>query len=122
MARRVPISETQKAIQAIEEDGGVILTGFSSVADVEKVSADAASFIDEILRKVKKKPLFTFLYLRILWLTDSIKASIHIAPPRNNTLHPSLWPQHHRTRKMASAARLAADRQPLPVHRYHTIQ
>ncbi|KAL9125934.1 MAG: hypothetical protein Q9217_004929 [Psora testacea] len=36
MARRVPLSSPIDAIRCLEEDGGVILTGFSSVVDVQK--------------------------------------------------------------------------------------
>lgn len=42
MARRVSLNDVEMAIEVIKEDGGVILTDFSSIADVEKVSTDAA--------------------------------------------------------------------------------
>ncbi|KAL8658897.1 MAG: hypothetical protein Q9202_007382 [Teloschistes flavicans] len=46
MARRVPLNDPDRAIQVIAEDGGVILTGFSSVEDVQKVNEDAAPFLE----------------------------------------------------------------------------
>ena len=52
MARRVPVSDPRLAIQAIEESGGVILTGFSSMADVERVNRDAQPFISAIVEDV----------------------------------------------------------------------
>ncbi len=45
MARRVSLHDAETAIKIIEEDGGVILTHFSSTTDVEKVNRDAAPFI-----------------------------------------------------------------------------
>ncbi|KAM0798055.1 hypothetical protein BDR22DRAFT_823851 [Usnea florida] len=36
MARRVPLNDPKTAIQVIEQDGGVILTGFSSIANVQE--------------------------------------------------------------------------------------
>lgn len=52
MARRVPLDDPTTAIRYIEEDGGVILTGFSSIADVQTVNDDAAPFINAILEDV----------------------------------------------------------------------
>lgn len=48
MARRVPLHDVQTAIKVIEEDGGVILTDFTSITDVEKVNSDAAPFLAAI--------------------------------------------------------------------------
>lgn len=45
MARRVPLNDPDRVIQVIAEDGGVILTGFSSVEDVQKVNDDAAPYL-----------------------------------------------------------------------------
>ncbi|KAL9120234.1 MAG: hypothetical protein Q9187_003213 [Circinaria calcarea] len=45
------------AIEAIKEDGGVILTGFSSVEDVQRVNADAASYIDALVDDRKSRSL-----------------------------------------------------------------
>lgn len=52
MARRVPLNDPATIIRYIEEDGGVILTGFSSIDDVQKVNADAAPYINAILEDV----------------------------------------------------------------------
>ncbi len=57
MARRVPLSDPATIIRYIEEDGGVILTGFSSVADVQNVNADAAPYINAILEDVCRQRL-----------------------------------------------------------------
>ncbi|MCJ1230377.1 hypothetical protein MMC12_007050 [Toensbergia leucococca] len=48
MARRVSLHDVKTAIRTIEEDGGVILTGFSTVADVEQVNKDALPYISAI--------------------------------------------------------------------------
>ena len=52
MAQRVPLDSPEKVIRTIETDGAVILTGFSDVSDVERVSADAAPYIRAILAEV----------------------------------------------------------------------
>lgn len=57
MARRVPLNDPATIIRYIEEDGGVILTGFSSVADVQNVNADAAPYINAILEDVCRQRL-----------------------------------------------------------------
>lgn len=54
MARSVPLSDTNTAIKYIEEDGGVILTGFTNRTDVEQVNADAEPYISAILKDVRK--------------------------------------------------------------------
>ena len=54
MARRVPLADPDRAIQCLEEDGAVILTDFSSIVDIEAVSADAAPFIEAVARQVSK--------------------------------------------------------------------
>ena len=53
MAARIPLKNVDEAIQAIEADGGVILTGFSSKADVRTVNADAKPEIDAIVQEVR---------------------------------------------------------------------
>ena len=52
MARRVSLHDVKTAIRTIEEDGGVILTGFSTVADVEQVNKDALPYISAIKANV----------------------------------------------------------------------
>lgn len=57
MARRVPFYDPTVVIRYIEEDGGVILTGFASIPDVQTVNADAAPYINAILENVCKQRL-----------------------------------------------------------------
>ncbi|MCJ1404218.1 hypothetical protein MMC11_007443 [Xylographa trunciseda] len=57
MIQRVPLNEPGLVIRAIKEDGGVILTGFSSVEDVQKVNADAAPYINAIVDDRKSRSL-----------------------------------------------------------------
>lgn len=52
MARRVALKDMAAVIQIIKEDGGVILTNFSSTEDVERVNADAAPYIQKIVDDV----------------------------------------------------------------------
>ena len=52
MARRVALEDINAVIQNIKEDGGVILTNFSSTEDVERVNADAAPYIQKIIDDV----------------------------------------------------------------------
>ena len=54
MARKVPLTDTDAAISYIEEDGGVILTGFTSRRDLEQVNSDAEPYINAILNDVRK--------------------------------------------------------------------
>ena len=49
MARRVALRDTAAVVQSLKEDGGVILTNFSSTEDVERVNADAAPYIQKII-------------------------------------------------------------------------
>ena len=53
MARRVSLSDTETAIKAIKQDGGVIFTNFSSILDVEKVNQDALPFTSAIKASVR---------------------------------------------------------------------
>lgn len=52
MARRISLTNPDRAIEILKEDGGVILTGFAKAEDVEKVNADAAPYIDAIIKDV----------------------------------------------------------------------
>lgn len=52
MARRVALRDTIAVVQSIKEDGGVILTNFSSTEDVERVNTDAAPYIQKIIDDV----------------------------------------------------------------------
>lgn len=52
MARRVPLHDPTTVIRYLEEDGGVILTDFSSIADIQTVNDDAAPYIHAILEDV----------------------------------------------------------------------
>ena len=52
MARRIPFSDTEGAIRYIEEDGGVILTGFATEYEVATVNADAAPYISAVAAEV----------------------------------------------------------------------
>lgn len=54
MTRHAPLHDPELAIQILKEDGGVILTGFSSVANVERVNADAAPYINAIVEDVHR--------------------------------------------------------------------
>ena len=63
MARRCPTTDTNTAIKYIEEDGGVILTGFTSRKDVEQVNSDAELYLNAILKDVREfeDPLHLFV-------------------------------------------------------------
>ena len=52
MARRVSLNDPDLAIKIIKEDGGVILTDFTTTALVEQVNADAAPYINAIVKEV----------------------------------------------------------------------
>lgn len=57
MARRVSLHDPTTAIKYLREDGGVILTNFSTIDDLEKVNADAALYIDAIVKDVRAQEL-----------------------------------------------------------------
>ena len=59
MARRVSLNDPDLAIEIIKEDGGVILTDFSTTALVEQVNADAAPYINAIVKEVIDPSLST---------------------------------------------------------------
>lgn len=52
MARRASLHDPTTVIKYLEEDGGVILTNFTTIDDLERVSADASPYIDAILKGV----------------------------------------------------------------------
>ncbi|KAF5129865.1 Dioxygenase swnH1 [Metarhizium anisopliae] len=58
MARRVPLDRPEEAIRVVKEDGGVILTGFTSAGQVDKVNQD----IEEIMTKRKSDEAFKAIY------------------------------------------------------------
>ena len=68
MAQRVPLQDTAAAISCIERDGAVILTGFTTQADVEKVNSDAKPYLDAILQEVVLSPFLS--YAPFTTLTD----------------------------------------------------
>ncbi|EXU96270.1 phytanoyl-CoA dioxygenase [Metarhizium robertsii] len=58
MARRVPLDRPEEAIRVVKEDGGVILTGFTSTGQVDKVNQD----IEEIMTRRKSDEAFKAIY------------------------------------------------------------
>ncbi|KAG9241335.1 hypothetical protein BJ878DRAFT_521215 [Calycina marina] len=48
MARRATLSDIDRVIQIVEEDGGVVIEGFSSPEDVEKVNEDVKPYLEAI--------------------------------------------------------------------------
>lgn len=96
MARRVPLNDPERAIQVIEQDGGVILTGFSSIANVQEVNRDAAPFIAAFKADVSypltlpKDPLQSCSP----WFDIDLHsiASLKISPAGHSPLHAPLWP------------------------------
>lgn len=47
MLQRVPLGSPEEAIKAIEVDGGVILTGFTSLNAVAQVNSDIEPYMKE---------------------------------------------------------------------------
>ncbi|KAL9613646.1 MAG: hypothetical protein Q9167_001822 [Letrouitia subvulpina] len=54
MAQHVALSNVEAAIKYLEEDGGVILTGFTSQDDLERVNCDAEPHITAILEQASQ--------------------------------------------------------------------
>lgn len=52
MAQRVPFHDTQRVIETLEADGGVILVDFTSKIDVDRVNEDARPFLADIKAEV----------------------------------------------------------------------
>ncbi|KAL8884512.1 MAG: hypothetical protein Q9192_006830 [Flavoplaca navasiana] len=51
MARRVPVTDVTQAISCLQEDGGVILTGFASTEEVTTVNNDAAPYLAAVAQE-----------------------------------------------------------------------
>ncbi|KAK2823868.1 hypothetical protein FQN49_007540 [Arthroderma sp. PD_2] len=58
MARRAPLDRPGEVIRVVEEDGGVIITGFTSTSRVEQVNRD----VEELLTKRKGEEARKALY------------------------------------------------------------
>ena len=58
MARRAALSDVETVIRIIEEDGGVILQGFSSLEDVQTVNNDAAPYLKVVVDDVSHREEF----------------------------------------------------------------
>ncbi|KAL8753735.1 MAG: hypothetical protein Q9199_004833 [Rusavskia elegans] len=52
MACRVPVTDVAKAIQCLQADGGVILTGFASAVEVTAVNDDAAPYLEAVAKEI----------------------------------------------------------------------
>lgn len=50
MLQRIPLSRPDEAIKAIEEDGGVILSDFTSLNDLDQVHQDVRGVMDARMR------------------------------------------------------------------------
>lgn len=126
MARRVSLSDTETAIKAIEQDGGVILTDFSSISDVEKVNQDALPFISAIKASVRIFQNHPATPPAVLYSTplkvkqtdfqNSNSAKSTVTNPANNPLHSPFRTQHDCTGNLAPAAGPAHNHPPLPPH------
>ncbi|KAL8743397.1 MAG: hypothetical protein Q9190_004243 [Brigantiaea leucoxantha] len=84
MAHRVAFSDTEGAIRYIEEDGGVILTGFATENEVATVNADAAPYISAVAAETE--PIL------------SASATMEISPgEKAQDLHRDdfIWQQQH---------------------------
>ena len=115
MARRVPFTDTKLAIRTIEEDGGVILMGFSSEEDVERVNADAAPLIDAIVKQVIFPPCYDSSNAQSSSALTKTKSSVAPSkwPPQGNiSLYASLWPQLNSPRSLVTAPWFPQDCQP----------
>ena len=130
MARRVPLHDVETAVEIIEQDGGVILTGFSSITDVDRVNSDAAPFLAAIKAEVSSRVYSQAHHLADLAVVSSGNqmidfphiASVAVSPTGNSTLHTPLRAQHHSARNLAPATAVTADPEPLPAHRHRTVQ
>lgn len=71
MACRVPISDVAKAIDRLQEDGGVILTGFATPEEVARVNADAAPYLEAVAEEVQ--PSLTGLCIPSLIMSASLE-------------------------------------------------
>lgn len=116
MARRVTLQDPTTAIKYLREDGGVILTNFSTIDDVEKVNADAAPYIDAILKDVRPQNCIT-THRR----NHKEAACTEIPTARNNKMHAAVRSKYDSSREVAPTARVPPDHQLLPPHRVDTI-
>ena len=97
MARRIALQDPDAAIRCLKEDGGVILTNFSSIGDVIQVNNDAAPFINEIVAEVRydisSSLVWSFAKAK---MTEGLGIAISQVPPsRDNQVHAPIRPEYH---------------------------
>ena len=96
MARRVALHDPTTAIKYLREDGGVILTNFSTIDDLEKVNADAAPFIDAILKDVRpQNGSITHRRNRKSFVHHNIAACTKFPTTRNHKMHATVWSKYY---------------------------
>jgi hypothetical protein len=122
MARRTPLTNPDRAIQILKEDGGVILTGFSSVSNVEKVNAEATPYIDAIVEDVTHPIATRSQITQDVKVDKTLTAFITRPRTRDNPLHPALRALRHSSRDLAATTRPAENHQSFPAHGLETIQ
>lgn len=93
--QRVPFTDTEGLIKAVERDGGVIATGFTTTEVLDKVAADVVPYLEA--DKPWKVSCFIILH-------DEISLTIHpgrALPQRNPPLHRPHRPFCRRAPKLA---------------------
>ena len=90
MARRVNFRDSDAVIQSVKEDGGVILTNFSSTEDVKKVNADAAPYIQKIIQDVCSLVPYLVSYLFAFFGGGGLVSKTETTP---NSAHCNLSPE-----------------------------
>lgn len=108
MACRVPISDVAKAIDRLQEDGGVILTGFATPHEVTRVNDDAAPYLEAAAEEVQ--PSITGLCSRSLIMS----ASLEWASQGHTPVPPTVRAQPDGSREVDATIRGHPDPQPLP--------
>ena len=123
MARRVTLHDPATAIKYLREDGGVILTNFSTIDDLEKVNADAAPFIDAIVKDVRPQNCgATHRRNRKGFIHHHDTACEKFPTTRNNEVYAAVRSKHYSSREVAPTTRIPSDNQSLPTYRIDPIQ
>lgn len=116
MARRVPVTNATQAINCLQEDGGVILSGFASAEEVITVNNDAAPYLATVAQEVQPPSGHTQRHS----LTGPAK--LERTAQRNTTMSQALWAQSDCSREMDAETGSPRNPQQLPQDHIHTLQ
>lgn len=115
MACHVPFNDVARAIHCLQEDGGVILTGFATPEEVTRVNEDAAPYLEAAAKEVPSP------YVGPRSLSLTLAASLERADRGNPTVPQTFWTQPDSSREMVATTTGPPDSQLFPENYLNTI-